>query len=122
MLIRSSGTEVDNYSTPIQPCQLSFGFQNFPSNMIVCQKCKMFQISEVRHCFGNHFSDIVSDIRKAFRICYDALPYSSSFLFLQAPLRVLVTGAAGQIAYSLLYTIAKGDVFGKDQVRIIQAA
>lgn len=27
-------------------------------------------------------------------------------------LRVLVTGAAGQIAYSLLYSIAKGDVFG----------
>lgn len=32
------------------------------------------------------------------------------------PIRVLVTGAAGQIAYSLLYGIAKGDVFGKDQV------
>ena len=32
------------------------------------------------------------------------------------PIRVLVTGAAGQIAYSLLYSIAKGDVFGKDQV------
>lgn len=33
------------------------------------------------------------------------------------PIRVLVTGAAGQIAYSLLFSIAKGDVFGKDQVR-----
>lgn len=31
------------------------------------------------------------------------------------PLRVLITGAAGQIAYSLLYSIAKGDVFGPDQ-------
>ncbi|XP_028845132.1 malate dehydrogenase 1Ab, NAD (soluble) [Denticeps clupeoides] len=31
------------------------------------------------------------------------------------PIKVLVTGAAGQIAYSLLYGIAKGDVFGKDQ-------
>ncbi|KAM4041893.1 malate dehydrogenase, cytoplasmic [Anomaloglossus baeobatrachus] len=30
-------------------------------------------------------------------------------------IRVLVTGAAGQIAYALLYNIAKGDVFGKDQ-------
>uniref|UniRef100_A0A8D0BNF1 Malate dehydrogenase n=1 Tax=Salvator merianae TaxID=96440 RepID=A0A8D0BNF1_SALMN len=30
-------------------------------------------------------------------------------------IRVLVTGAAGQIAYSLLYGIARGDVFGKDQ-------
>jgi len=31
------------------------------------------------------------------------------------PLRVVVTGAAGQIAYSLLYSIAKGDVFGENQ-------
>lgn len=31
------------------------------------------------------------------------------------PIRVVVTGAAGQIAYSLLYMIAKGDVFGPDQ-------
>jgi len=34
---------------------------------------------------------------------------------MSAPLRVLVTGAAGQIAYSLLYSIAKGDVFGSTQ-------
>uniref|UniRef100_A0A8C2F909 Malate dehydrogenase n=1 Tax=Cyprinus carpio TaxID=7962 RepID=A0A8C2F909_CYPCA len=32
---------------------------------------------------------------------------------------VLVTGAAGQIAYSLLYSIAKGDVFGKDQPLVL---
>ena len=31
-------------------------------------------------------------------------------------IRVLVTGAAGQIAYSLLYSVAKGDVFGPNQV------
>lgn len=31
------------------------------------------------------------------------------------PLRVLVTGAAGQIAYSLLFSVAKGDVFGLNQ-------
>jgi len=30
-------------------------------------------------------------------------------------LKVVVTGAAGQIAYSLLYSVAKGDVFGMDQ-------
>ncbi|KAM4595076.1 malate dehydrogenase, cytoplasmic-like isoform 1-T1 [Fundulus diaphanus] len=35
------------------------------------------------------------------------------------PIRVVVTGAAGQIAYSLLYGIAKGDVFGKDQPLIL---
>lgn len=33
-----------------------------------------------------------------------------------SPLKVCVTGAAGQIAYSLLYQIGHGDVFGKDQV------
>jgi len=31
------------------------------------------------------------------------------------PLRVCVTGAAGQIAYSLLHSIGKGDVFGVDR-------
>jgi len=31
------------------------------------------------------------------------------------PIRVVVTGAAGQIAYSLLYPVSNGDVFGKDQ-------
>jgi len=33
-----------------------------------------------------------------------------------APLKVLVTGAAGQIAYSLVNSVAKGDVFGPNQV------
>lgn len=32
-----------------------------------------------------------------------------------SPIRVVVTGAAGQIAYALLYQIAKGDVFGANQ-------
>ena len=35
------------------------------------------------------------------------------------PIRVLVTGAAGQIAYSLLFSIANGDVFGKTQPVIL---
>nr|KAF6429869.1 malate dehydrogenase 1 [Molossus molossus] len=35
------------------------------------------------------------------------------------PVRVLVTGAAGQIAYSLLYSIGNGSVFGKDQPIIL---
>ena len=30
-------------------------------------------------------------------------------------MRVVVTGAAGQISYSLLALIARGDVFGRDQ-------
>ena len=35
----------------------------------------------------------------------------------KAPLRVVITGAAGQIAYSLIYQVASGYVFGPDQVR-----
>uniref|UniRef100_T1JGE8 Malate dehydrogenase n=1 Tax=Strigamia maritima TaxID=126957 RepID=T1JGE8_STRMM len=35
------------------------------------------------------------------------------------PIRVLVTGAAGQIAYTLLYNLAKGDVFGPKQPIIL---
>ena len=35
----------------------------------------------------------------------------------KSPMRVVVTGAAGQISYSLLGLIAKGDVFGKGNVR-----
>ncbi|PSN37507.1 malate dehydrogenase [Blattella germanica] len=38
---------------------------------------------------------------------------------MSSPLRVVITGAAGQIAYSLLYQIAKGDVFGADQPLIL---
>jgi malate dehydrogenase len=34
---------------------------------------------------------------------------------MQAPIRVAVTGAAGQIAYNLLFAIGNGDMFGPDQ-------
>lgn len=37
----------------------------------------------------------------------------------KVPIRVLVTGAAGQIAYSLIPIIARGDVFGHDQPLIL---
>src|SRR5580765_4470558 len=38
----------------------------------------------------------------------------------KAPIRVAVTGAAGQIGYSLLFRIAAGDLLGKDQPVILQ--
>jgi len=38
----------------------------------------------------------------------------------QAPIRVAVTGAAGQIGYSLLFRIAAGDMLGPDQPVILQ--
>jgi malate dehydrogenase len=38
----------------------------------------------------------------------------------KSPLRIAVTGAAGQIGYSLLFRIANGDMLGKDQPVILQ--
>lgn len=38
----------------------------------------------------------------------------------KSPMRVAVTGAAGQICYSLLFRIANGDMLGKDQPVILQ--
>lgn len=35
------------------------------------------------------------------------------------PIRIVITGAAGQIAYSLIHQICNGDVFGKDQPVIL---
>ena len=45
----------------------------------------------------------------------------SSYLQSQAkkPVRVAVTGAAGQICYSLLFRIANGDMLGSDQPIIL---
>lgn len=42
-----------------------------------------------------------------------------SFFNQASPIKVCVTGAAGQIAYSLLYSIGKGDVFGPNQPIIL---
>ncbi len=39
---------------------------------------------------------------------------------MKAPIRVAVTGAAGQIGYSLLFRLAHGDAFGPEQPVILQ--
>ena len=39
---------------------------------------------------------------------------------MKAPIRVAVTGAAGQIGYNLLFRIANGDMLGHDQPVILQ--
>lgn len=39
---------------------------------------------------------------------------------MKAPVRVAITGAAGQISYSLLFRIAAGEMLGKDQPVILQ--
>lgn len=39
---------------------------------------------------------------------------------MKAPVRIAITGAAGQISYSLIFRIAAGDMLGKDQPVILQ--
>ncbi|MEP6679202.1 MAG: malate dehydrogenase [Betaproteobacteria bacterium] len=39
---------------------------------------------------------------------------------MKAPIRVAVTGAAGQIGYSLLFRVANGEMLGRDQPVILQ--
>ena len=39
---------------------------------------------------------------------------------MKSPVRVAVTGAAGQIGYSLLFRIVTGEMLGKDQPVILQ--
>ena len=39
---------------------------------------------------------------------------------MKAPVRVAITGAAGQISYSLLFRIAAGEMLGTDQPVILQ--
>src|ERR1700733_15826161 len=38
---------------------------------------------------------------------------------MKTPMRVAVTGAAGQIGYAILFRIANGDLLGKDQPVIL---
>ncbi len=38
----------------------------------------------------------------------------------KSPMRVAVTGAAGQIGYALLLRIASGEMLGKDQPVLLQ--
>src|SRR5205085_7477062 len=51
----------------------------------------------------------------------DSLPVPSETLTMsKKPVRVAVTGAAGQIGYALLFRTASGEMLGKDQPVILQ--
>ena len=39
---------------------------------------------------------------------------------MKAPIRIAITGAAGQIGYSLVFRIANGDMLGREQPIILQ--
>src|SRR5262249_55798681 len=67
---------------------------------------------------GGHGAWIIS-LRRCGRIGRFAV-HSWSFSMAKAPVRVAVTGAAGQIGYALLFRIASGEMLGKDQPVILQ--
>jgi malate dehydrogenase len=48
------------------------------------------------------------------------LSFRSSIMATKKPIRVAVTGAAGNIGYALLFRIASGEMLGKDQPVILQ--
>jgi malate dehydrogenase len=48
------------------------------------------------------------------------LVFLASEVSMKVPLRIAVTGAAGQIGYALLFRLAAGQVFGPDQPVILQ--
>jgi len=51
---------------------------------------------------------------------YDALVIPLKESRVKAPIRVTVTGAAGQIGYAVLFRIANGDMLGREQPIILQ--
>ena len=67
------------------------------------------------------FPAILCDLTKAATSLHPHPRGPTAFVFVfclasnREPIVVTVTGAAGQIAYSLLFSLGKGDVFGPDQ-------
>jgi malate dehydrogenase len=66
----------------------------------------------------NSLTRISSVSRKTSKV--NATPKRTFASSTKAPVRVAVTGASGQIGYSLLFRIASGEMLGKDQPVILQ--
>jgi hypothetical protein len=47
------------------------------------------------------------------------IPHAHRGFVMPAPIRVAITGAAGQIGYALIFRIASGEVFGPNQPVIL---
>ena len=47
-------------------------------------------------------------------------PFTLQEIAIKAPIRIAITGAAGQIGYSLLFRIASGDMLGREQPVVLQ--
>jgi len=73
-----------------------------------------FRTAERGLVLGVTAAEIVREIRSQ-----KSVPFPGAIL-MKSPVRVAVTGAAGQIGYSLLFRIASGEMLGKDQPVILQ--
>src|SRR5260221_640950 len=69
-------------------------------------------------------SDMLRGLYRCGRAVESNLPFRAAYppelSMSKAPIRVAVTGAAGQIGYALLFRIASGEMLGKDQPVILQ--
>jgi len=67
----------------------------------------------------HRFSSVGSTLAKA-NAAGAIRPFAATPLQQKKPVRVAITGAAGQIGYAMVFRIASGDMLGKDQPVILQ--
>ncbi|KAL7674554.1 hypothetical protein ACOME3_000831 [Neoechinorhynchus agilis] len=102
----------------------TFPIECLKSTCIECfRKCKAVLNIIDEPTFDEEYQDVTS-IREAvekYRTLLDQKLFENHLaaMALKSPIRVAVTGAAGQIGYSLVYMIGSGYVFGEDQPIIL---
>merc|ERR1712012_1168943 len=106
-------TQIGMFSyTGLNPTQVDFLVQEKHIYLLRSGRISMCGVTP-----GN-IEYVASSIHEAVTTIKDA-PLCKSLNPVKSPIKVVVTGAAGQIAYSLLYQIGSGYVFGNDQPLIL---
>merc|ERR1712107_949393 len=106
-------TQIGMFSyTGLNPTQVDFLVQEKHIYLLRSGRISMCGVTP-----GN-IEYVASSIHEAVTTIKDA-PLCKSLNPMKSPIKVVVTGAAGQIAYSLLYQIGSGYVFGNDQPLIL---
>ena len=106
-------TQIGMFSyTGLNPTQVDFMVQEKHIYLLRSGRISMCGVTP-----GN-IEYVASSIHEAVTTIKDT-PLCKSLNPMKSPIKVVVTGAAGQIAYSLLYQIGSGYVFGNDQPLIL---
>merc|ERR1712013_172327 len=106
-------TQIGMFSyTGLNPTQVDFLVQEKHIYLLRSGRISMCGVTP-----GN-IEYVASSIHEAVTTIKDA-PLCKSLSPMKSPIKVVVTGAAGQIAYSLLYQVGSGYVFGNDQPLIL---